>query len=441
MPVKILMPALSPTMTEGKLAKWLKAEGDEIVSGDIIAEIETDKATMEVEAVDEGVLAKIVIPEGTDHVPVNDLIAVLLEEGEDDGAVEKLLAGGNDNATAPAAKEAVKADAPKAAPVTAPAPAPAPAAAPAPIPATSASRILASPLAKRLAEQAGLNLANIQGSGPNGRIVKADIENAKTGGAPLKSATAPQAATFAPASSGPDAAGLAEMLGIPHHLQENSGMRKTIARRLLESKQTVPHYYLTVDCVLDKLLDLRKQINDGADGLFKLSVNDFIVKATALALKKVPAVNTSWTDNALVVYDRADVSVAVAIPDGLITPIVKDADNKSLKAISAEVKDLAARAKDGKLKPEEYQGGTISVSNLGMFGIKEFVAIINPPQSCILAVGAGDQRPIVKDGALAIGTVMTATASFDHRAVDGAVGAQFLEAFKNLIENPLTMLA
>ncbi|MBL1148440.1 MAG: pyruvate dehydrogenase complex dihydrolipoamide acetyltransferase [Pseudomonadota bacterium] len=439
MPVKILMPALSPTMTEGKLAKWLKAEGDEIVSGDIIAEIETDKATMEVEAVDEGVLAKIVIPEGTDHVPVNDLIAVLLEEGEDDGAVEKLLAGGNDNATAPAAKEAVKADAPKAAPVAAPAPAPT--AAPAPIPATSASRILASPLAKRLAEQAGLNLANIQGSGPNGRIVKADIENAKTGGTAQKSAAAPQSATFAPASSGPDAAVLAEMLGIPHHLQENSGMRKTIARRLLESKQTVPHYYLTVDCVLDKLLDLRKQINNGADGLFKLSVNDFIVKATALALKKVPAVNTSWTDNALVIYDRADVSVAVAIPDGLITPIVKDADNKSLKAISAEVKDLAARAKDGKLKPEEYQGGTISVSNLGMFGIKEFVAIINPPQSCILAVGAGDKRPIVKDGALAIGTVMTATASFDHRAVDGAVGAQFLEAFKNLIENPLTMLA
>ncbi|TNE25774.1 MAG: pyruvate dehydrogenase complex dihydrolipoamide acetyltransferase [Alphaproteobacteria bacterium] len=435
MPVKILMPALSPTMTEGKLAKWLKAEGDDIVSGDVIAEIETDKATMEVEAVDEGVLAKIIVPEGTDNVPVNDLIAVLLEEGEDDSAVEKLLAGGNDNAAAPAKKEEVKAEAPKAAP------APAPTAAPAPIPATSSSRILASPLAKRLAEQAGLNLANIQGSGPNGRIVKADIENAKTGGTPLKSATAPQTTSFAPASSGPDAASLAEMLGIPHHLQENSGMRKTIARRLLESKQTVPHYYLTVDCVLDKLLDLRKQINDGADGLFKLSVNDFIVKATALALKKVPAVNSSWTDNALVVYDRADVSVAVAIPDGLITPIVKDADNKSLKAISAEVKDLAARAKDGKLKPEEYQGGTVSVSNLGMFGIKEFVAIINPPQSCILAVGAGDQRPIVKDGALAIGTVMTATASFDHRAVDGAVGAQFLEAFKNLIENPLTMLA
>jgi len=433
MPVKILMPALSPTMTEGKLAKWLKSEGDEIVSGDIIAEIETDKATMEVEAVDEGVLAKIVIPEGTENVPVNDIIAVLLEEGEDNSAVEKLLAGGNDNASA--AKAPAPKEAPKAAPVAAPV------ATPAPIPATSTSRILASPLAKRLAEQAGLNLANIQGSGPNGRIVKADIETAKSSGAPLKSAAAPQAGSFAPTASGPDASALAEMLGIPHHLQENSGMRKTIARRLLESKQTVPHYYLTVDCVLDRLLDLRKQINDGADGLFKISVNDFIVKATALALKKVPAVNTSWTDNALVIYDRADVSVAVAIPDGLITPIVKDADNKSLKAISAEVKDLAARAKDGKLKPEEYQGGTISVSNLGMFGIKEFVAIINPPQSCILAVGAGDKRPIVKDGALAIGTVMTATASFDHRAVDGAVGAQFLEAFKNLIENPLVMLA
>ena len=329
----------------------------------------------------------------------------------------------------------MKADAPKAAPD-------APAAAPKAIPATSANRILASPLAKRLAEQAGLDLANIQGSGPNGRIVKADIESAKSGGAPQKSA-APQAQKtgFAPAASGPDAAALADMLGIPHRLQENSGMRKTIARRLLESKQTVPHYYLTVDCVLDDLLALRQKINDGANGLFKLSVNDFIVKATALALEQVPAVNTSWTDNALVVYDRADVSVAVAIPDGLITPIVKDAANKSLKAISAEVKDLAARAKDGKLKPEEYQGGTISVSNLGMFGIKEFVAIINPPQSCILAVGAGDKRPIVTGGALAIGTVMTATASFDHRSVDGAVGAQFLEAFKKLIENPLTMLA
>jgi len=445
MPVKILMPALSPTMTDGKLAKWLKSEGDTVAAGDVIAEIETDKATMEVEAVDEGVLAKILVPAGTENVPVNDMIAVLLEEDEDESALDEFIAGGNDNAAAPKAekpaqekptqKKEEEEEEEKTAPKTEQKQPPQTAAA------SGGGRILASPLARRLAAQAGIDIAAVKGSGPNGRIVKADIEAAQKSGSVTKTAAPQQAAAFAPAASGPDAAALAEMLGIPHHLQENSGMRKTIARRLLESKQTVPHYYLTVDCVLDALLDIRKQINDGADGMFKISVNDFIVKAVAAALKKVPEVNTSWTDAALVVYDRVDVSVAVATEGGLITPVVKDADNKSLKAISEEVKDLAARAKEGKLKPEEYQGGTATISNLGMFGIREFTAIINPPQSCILAIGAGEKRPIVKDGALAVGTVMTATASFDHRSVDGAVGAAFLDAFKKLIENPLTLLA
>ncbi|TVQ85438.1 MAG: pyruvate dehydrogenase complex dihydrolipoamide acetyltransferase [Micavibrio sp.] len=442
MPVKILMPALSPTMTDGKLAKWLKSEGDTVAAGDVIAEIETDKATMEVEAVDEGVLAKILVPAGTENVPVNDMIAVLLEEDEDESALDEFIAGGNDNAAAPKAekpaqeKPTQKKEEEKTKPDTEQKQQPPQTAA-----ASGSGRILASPLARRLAAQAGIDIAAVKGSGPNGRIVKADIEAAQKSGSITKTAAPQQATGFTPAASGPDAAALAEMLGIPHHLQENSGMRKTIARRLLESKQTVPHYYLTVDCVLDALLDIRKQINDGADGMFKISVNDFIVKAVAAALKKVPEVNTSWTDAALVVYDRVDVSVAVATEGGLITPVVKDADNKSLKAISEEVKDLAARAKEGKLKPEEYQGGTATISNLGMFGIREFTAIINPPQSCILAIGAGEKRPIVKDGALAVGTVMTATASFDHRSVDGAVGAAFLDAFKKLIENPLTLLA
>jgi len=432
MPVKILMPALSPTMTEGKLAKWLKNEGDDIVSGDVIAEIETDKATMEVEAVDEGVLAKIIISEGTENVPVNDVIAVLLEDGEDDSAVDAALASNDQPAPAAPAKEEKKMEAP------------APAATPAPVPvatppATSSSRIIASPLAKRLAKNGNIDLGTIQGSGPRGRIVKADVEKALAGGTSLTTTAA--ATTAMPTTSGPNAAQLAEMLDIPHHLEENSGMRKTIASRLLESKQTVPHYYLSVDCQLDKLLAARKEINEAADGLFKLSVNDFIIKASAMALKKVPTANVSWTDQAMVIYDRADISVAVATPGGLITPIVKDADNKSLKVISEEVKDLAVRARDGKLKPEEYQGGTFSLSNLGMFGIKQFSAIINPPQACILAVGAGEQRPVVIDGEVKPATVMTCTASFDHRAIDGAVGAEFLSAFKSFIESPLSLLA
>lgn len=443
MPVKILMPALSPTMTEGKLTKWLKSEGDDIVSGDVIAEIETDKATMEVEAVDEGTLARIVIAEGTENVPVNDVIAVLLEDGEDDSAVDTALA--NDDTKTPepntekqetAAEKTAEKSTEKTAAQT-----PAPRSAPAETSGGNADRIIASPLARRMAKNNNIDLSHVTGSGPRGRIVKSDIEDILSGKAPITQGMNTQQTATPRTATGPDAAQLAEMLDIPHHLEENSGMRKTIAARLLESKQTVPHYYLSVDCNLDKLLAARKEINTAGDGLFKISVNDFIIKASAMALKKVPTANVSWTDQAMVVYDRADISVAVATPGGLITPIVKDADNKSLKVISEEVKDLATRARDGKLKPEEYQGGTFSLSNLGMFGISQFSAIINPPQACILAVGAGEQRAIVKDGAVVPATMMTCTASFDHRAIDGAVGAELLSAFKTFIENPLSMLA
>lgn len=435
MPISILMPALSPTMTDGKLAKWVVNEGDVVEAGDVIAEIETDKATMEVEAVDEGRIARIIIPAGTDNVPVNDMIAVLLEEDEDDKSLDDFIA--NDTSSAPSvdAVEDVKEDKPSVAPksdvlvenssVSAAS--------------NTGKRIFASPLARRLAGDRGIDLSQMTGSGPHGRIVKADVLNfSDTASAP---AIATPATASLPTSTGPDAKALAEMLNIPHHLEENTGMRKVIAKRLLESKQTVPHYYLSVDCDLDKLLAIRKEMNDGADGLFKLSVNDFIVKASAMALKKIPESNVSWTDNAMVVYDRVDVSIAVATPGGLITPIVKDADNKSLSQISAEVKDLATRARDGLLKPEEFQGGTFSLSNLGMFGVKSFNAIINPPQACILAVGAGELRPVVKGGEIVPATIMTATASLDHRAIDGAVGAQFLSAFKGFIENPLSVLA
>jgi pyruvate dehydrogenase E2 component (dihydrolipoamide acetyltransferase) len=444
MPIKILMPALSPTMTEGTLANWLKKEGDTVSAGDVIAEIETDKATMEVEAVDEGTLGKILVQAGTEGVAVNEVIALLLEEGEDKSALEGA------STAAPKAADAPKSEA-KAEPAPAPKQEAAPASAPAPAaPSHDGSRVFASPLARRLAEQAGLDLSAVKGSGPNGRIVKADIEAAKSSGtgkaaaapAPAKAADAPRAAA-AGMPAGPDAKALADAYGMEYEAIPNSGMRKTIAKRLTESKQTVPHFYLTVDCELDALLKLRAQLNAKSpegEGAFKLSVNDLIIKASAIALKRVPAANASYTEAAILQYRHADISVAVATPSGLITPIIKRAEEKGLATISNEMKDLAKRARDGKLKPEEYQGGTFSVSNLGMFGIKDFAAIINPPQGCILAVGAGEQRPVVKDGALAIATVMSCTLSVDHRVVDGAVGAEFLAAFKKLIEDPMAMM-
>lgn len=425
MPHKVLMPALSPTMTEGKLAKWVKKEGDTVKAGQVIAEIETDKATMEVEAVDEGTLAKILVPAGTEGVAVNTVIAMLLEDGESAADLDKAAA----NDKKPAAV-------PSSAPVAAPA---APAVKPAAAPVASehkGERIFASPLAKRIAKEKGINLANVKGSGPHGRIVKADLDKAPAGAAAPAAGKSPAAA---PVSAGPDARALADAYGIPYELIPNSGVRKVIARRLSESKQQVPHFYLTVDCEIDALLNLRKQLNEGADS-YKLSVNDFIIKATAQALAKFPKANVSWTDDAIVQYTRADVSVAVATDNGLITPIITDAAGKSLKDISNEMKDLGLRAREGKLKPAEFQGGTISVSNLGMFGIREFSAIINPPQAAILAVGAGEQRAVVKDGQVKVANVMTVTASFDHRAIDGAVGAEYLQVFKKLIENPMGLI-
>ena len=432
MSVRILMPALSPTMTEGKLAKWHVKEGDAVTSGDVIAEIETDKATMEVEAIDDGKIGKILVAEGTDGVAVNDTIAILLEEGEDESTIEEAL---NDNSPITAVADSKKQEEstkkeikePKLTQITNNSSA------------QKGDRIIVTPLARRIAENRGIDLTKIKGSGPNGRIVKADIEKISTNNTAMSTAITTN--TRIEATNSPDAIELAKMLNMPHHLEENSSMRKTIASRLLEAKQTVPHYYLTIDCELDKLLIVRKEINDSADGEYKLSVNDFIVKAAALALKKVPNANVAWSNQATVIYDRVDISVAVAIDGGLITPIVKDTNNKSMKVISAEIKELAQKARNGALKPEEYQGGNFTISNLGMFGVKEFSAIINPPQATILAIGAGEQRPVVKDGKLTIATVMTCTASFDHRAIDGAVGAQFLSAFKKYIENPISMLA
>ncbi len=447
MPTNILMPALSPTMEKGNLAKWLKKEGDTIKSGDIIAEIETDKATMEVEAVDEGVLAKIVVPEGTADVAVNEVIGVIAGEGEDAKSV-----------SAPAKGDAPKAEAPKAEPAKAEA---APAAAPAKAaeaPATSApaksdgSRAFASPLARRIAKDAGLDLNAIKGSGPHGRIVEKDVEAAKAGGgakaAPAAAAAATPAAkpAAAPLASGPSDEQVKKLFA-PGSYEEvpHDGMRKTIARRLTEAKQTVPHFYVTVDCELDALLKLRGELNAAApekDGkpAYKLSVNDMVIKALALALRAVPDANVSWTDNTMLKHKHADVGVAVSIPGGLITPIIRDACHKSLSQISNEMKDMAARAKARKLKPEEYQGGTTAVSNLGMFGVKDFAAIVNPPHATILAVGAGEQRVIVKGGQPAVATVMSVTLSTDHRAVDGALGAELLAAFKGYIEKPMAML-
>lgn len=425
MAVKILMPALSPTMSEGNLARWLKNEGDAIKAGDVIAEIETDKATMEFEAVDEGVLGKIVIAGGTQGVKVNELIGVILEEGEDASAIASVLAGGA--ALAPAA--------PTAAPVAA-APAVA-AAAPAAAPAHGANRVFATPLARRIAKDAGLDIARVAGTGPHGRIVKHDVEQAIAQG--IKPAAAPVAgAAAAPVAAAPVPAPVPEF-GPAYTEVPLTSMRKVIAKRLTEAKQTVPHFYLTIDCQVDKLLALRADLNGRGDD-YKLSVNDFVIRAVALALKKVPAANASFTETAIRMFTDVDISVAVATPAGLITPIIKHADQKGLASISNEMKSLAVKARDGKLKPEEFQGGGFTISNLGMFGVREFAAIINPPQGCIMAVGAGEQRPVVKDGALAIATVMTCTLSVDHRVVDGAVGAEFLAAFKKLIEEPLTMM-
>ncbi|MEO3431721.1 pyruvate dehydrogenase complex dihydrolipoamide acetyltransferase [Inquilinus sp. CAU 1745] len=440
MPIKILMPALSPTMTEGTLASWHKKEGEAVSIGDVIAEIETDKATMEVEAVDEGTLGKILVAEGTEGVAVNTPIAVLLEEGEDASAADAAAA------EKPAEKPAEEAESPQKptkadaeekseAPKAEPSKKAEPAAQP------EGDRIFASPLARRMAKNAGIDLATLKGSGPGGRIVKADVEAAGEG-APAKAAAEPKAAEAparaAPVAAGPDAKKLADAYGIPYTEAKNNNIRKTVARRLTEAKQTVPHFYLTVDCEIDALLKLRKQLNERDD--VKLSVNDLVIKAAAIALRQVPAANASWTDEAILMYDRIDISVAVATDNGLITPIIKAADTKGLSTISAEMKDLAGRAREGKLKPEEFQGGTFSISNLGMYGIKDFAAIINPPQGCILAVGAGQQQPVVKDGALAIATVMSCTLSVDHRVVDGAVGAEYLQAFKKLIQDPLGMM-
>ena len=437
MPINILMPALSPTMEKGNLAKWLKKEGDSIKAGDVIAEIETDKATMEVEAVDEGILAKIVVAAGTSDVPVNQLIGVIAAEGED---VAAAAAGGGAPAKA--------APAPAAAPAAAAAPSSPPVGEVAAKAAGGGDRLFASPLARRIAKDAGVDLAKVKGTGPHGRIVMADVEAAKTGG--TATTAAPAAAAAAPAKAaapaGPSDEAVKKMFPagsfeeVPH-----DGMRKTIARRLLESKQTVPHFYLTIDCELDALLKLRETINASApvkDGKpsFKVSVNDFVIKAMALALNRVPEANVSWTDNAMLKHKHSDVGVAVSIPGGLITPIIRAAETKTLSVISNEMKDMAARAKARKLKPEEYQGGTTAVSNLGMFGVKDFAAIVNPPHATILAVGAGEQRAVVKNGAVVPATVMSVTLSTDHRAVDGALGAELMAAFKSLIENPMGML-
>jgi pyruvate dehydrogenase E2 component (dihydrolipoamide acetyltransferase) len=450
MPIEIRMPALSPTMTEGNLARWLKKEGDEVHSGDVIAEIETDKATMEYEAADEGRLGKIIVPEGAQGIKVNAPIALLLEEGEDSAALDKF---------APAATPQGMPSEPKTEP--SPAPAVPPARQPAensppqagagrvgangPAASNGGGRIFASPLARRMALHAGIDLAAVRGSGPQGRIVKADIDAAMVQPGATPGAATPARAPLATPTAAPGSAPVfakEQMLALagnpPFTEKPHSAMRRVIARRLAESKQTVPHFYLSVDCTIDDLLKIRASLNAKSES--KISINDFAIRAAALALRQVPAANASWSDDAILLWQRVDVSVAVALDDGLITPIVKGADQKGLAQIAVETKDLAERARAGKLKLEEFQGGTFSISNLGMYGIREFAAVINPPQGCILAVGAGEQRPVVRDGQLAVATVMTCTLSCDHRVVDGAVGAQFLAAFKKLIEDPLTML-
>ena len=441
MPIELKMPALSPTMEEGTLAKWLVKEGDKVQSGDLLAEIETDKATMEFEAIDEGTIAQILVAEGTDNVKVGTVIAVIAGEDEDASSAKAAPA------PAPAAKEEEQTEAaeePAAKTSDAPAPAPAKAAESAPATAEKGDRIKASPLARRLAAEQGIDLKGLTGTGPGGRIVKADLEGAPTRTAAPAAAAAPAAS--APAAAAPAAtpapAGVLPDFGIPHEDEKLSGMRKTIARRLSQSMQEAPHIYLTVDIRLDALLKLRGELNASLEGRgVKLSVNDMLIKALAVALDRVPQCNVSFGGDVMRFYKRADISVAVSIPGGLITPIITDAGAKSLSKISAEMAELAGRAKEGKLKPEEYQGGTASISNMGMMGIKQFTAVINPPQAMIMAIGAGEKRPYVVDGALAIATVMSATGSFDHRAIDGADGALLMKTFKELVENPLGLVA
>ncbi len=446
MPISLKMPALSPTMEEGTLAKWLVKEGDNVSAGDLLAEIETDKATMEFEAIDDGVIAKILVAEGTENVKVGTEIAIVASEGEDASAASPVPKADS----APAAKSDRVIASPNAKKVAADegvdlksvagtgpngrivrddvkAVA-------------SGARVKASPLAKRIAVAKGMDLSTISGSGPNGRIVKADVENAKVGApASVAAATPPAVSTV---QAAPDTAAILDAR-IPHTVEKLSGMRKTIARRLTESKQTVPHIYLTVDIRLDRLLAMRTEMNAALEAKgVKLSVNDLLIKALGKALVAVPKCNVAFAGQELISYQRADISVAVSVPAGLITPIISDADGKSLSAISTEMKDLASRAKDGKLKPEEFQGGTASLSNMGMFGIKQFEAVINPPQGMIMAIGAGDKRPwVMEDGQLGVASIMSATGSFDHRAIDGADGAQLMKAFKEFVEAPLGMLA
>ena len=437
MPIAIKMPALSPTMEEGTLAKWLVKVGDSVSAGDIMAEIETDKATMEFEAVDEGVIAHIQVDEGTEGVKVGTVIATLAEEGEDAGSVAP--AGGGSGESAPAKSEGKEPARPE--PVEgreAQSDGASTSSARTAVGTGSGDRIIASPLAKRIAEQKGVDLAGVKGSGPNGRIVKADVESAQPGAA----AAAPAASAPAPAPAPAAAPVQAQDFGIPHQVEKLSGMRKTIARRLTESKQQVPHIYLTVDIRLDALLKLRGELNAALEPQgVKLSVNDLLIKALGKSLEAVPACNVQFAGDSMLKFKRADVSVAVSIPNGLITPIVTDAGSKAVSKISTEMKDLASRAKDGKLAPEEYQGGTASLSNMGMFGIKQFEAVINPPQGMIMAIGAGEKRPYVVDDSLQIASVMSATGSFDHRAIDGADGAQLMKAFKEMIEAPLGLVA
>jgi pyruvate dehydrogenase E2 component (dihydrolipoamide acetyltransferase) len=466
MPSNILMPALSPTMEKGNLAKWLKKEGDTIKSGDVIAEIETDKATMEVEAVDEGVLAKILVPEGTADVPVNQLIGLIASEGEDVKAVAGGAGASKPAAPAKAAAPEKASDAAAAVPATKAGkgvastgerPAPSSAVSPAPAPLTNGhiegARVFASPLARRIAKAAGIDIASIKGSGPHGRVIELDVKAAIAGGTAKAAAPRPAGAQAQAPAFGPGAP-----MGMPEEMVRklfepgsftevpHDGMRKAIARRLTEAKSTIPHFYLSLDCRIDALLALREEINASAvkdkDGqpAFKVSVNDFVIKALALALMRVPEANVSWTASAMLKHKHADVGVAVSIPGGLITPIVRQAELKTLSAISKEMKDYAARAKTRKLKPQEYEGGSTAVSNLGMFGISNFSAVINPPHATILAVGAGEKRVVVKDGAPFVATVMSVTLSTDHRAVDGALGAELLAAFKSLIEHPVAML-
>lgn len=445
MPTNILMPALSPTMEKGNLAKWLKKEGDKVKSGDVIAEIETDKATMEVEAVDEGTIAKILVPEGTQDVAVNAVIAVLAGDGED------VKAAGAGAAGAPP-KAAPSAQAPAPAPAAAPAPKAAAPAAAAPVPQAASApqtnghaRAFSSPLARRLASEAGIELGRISGSGPHGRVIARDVEEAKSGKGLKAPAAAPSVSpAIAPSMSDKQVRALFEDGSyevIPH-----DGMRRTIAQRLTASVQTVPHFYLTIDCDIGKLLEAREQINAAAPKdkekkpLYKLSVNDFVIKALAVALQRNPNCNVSWTDGGMLKHKHSDVGVAVAMPGGLITPIIRKAETKSLSTISTEMKDFAARARARKLKPEEYQGGTTAVSNLGMYGINHFTAVINPPHATILAVGASEERAVVRNGKIEAAHMMSVTLSCDHRAIDGALGAELIGSFKMLIENPVMMM-